>query len=100
MSVGIIRTDSTESNHETSSSDTKSNPTSVIWFGGADVTRDLGIVQTLAAFTGESDITVTKDVVDELVHRRFFEPTSVTSLAAESSGTLDFLGQEVADIYT
>lgn len=99
MMVDITPTKSAENNHETSASDTESNPTSVIRLGRADITRDLGIVQTLATFAGEGDITITEDVVNELIHCGLFEPTSYIGLAAESSRTLDFLGQEFADIY-
>ena len=99
MIVDIAPTNSAENNHETSASDTKSDPTSVIWLGWADITRDLGIVQTLATFAVEGDITITEDVINELIHCGLFEPTSCTSPAAESSGTFDFLGQEVADVY-
>lgn len=101
MIVGITRTNSAENNYETSPGDTEGDPTSVvIRLGWADVTRDLGIVQTLATFASESDITITEDIVNELIHRRLFEPTSSIGPTAEASRTLDLLGQEVADICT
>lgn len=96
--VGFTHTSSTESNHEASPSDTEGNPTCVIRLRRSDVTRDLGIVQTLSTVTGEGNIAVAEDVVNELVHRGLLESTSSTSLTAESSGTLNFLGQEIADI--
>jgi len=95
-----MRTKSAENNHETSSSNTESDPSSVIRLGRADVTGDLGIVQTLATFAGESDITIAEDIINQLIHRRLFKPTSGTSPTAESSGAPNFLSQEVADVYT
>ena len=96
--AGITRTDGTESNHETSPGDTEGNPTSVIWLGRADVTGDLGIVQTLSSFAGEGDITIAEDVVDKLIHRGLFESTSAIRPTVESGRALDFLVQEIADI--
>jgi hypothetical protein len=97
--VDITPTNSAENNHETSTSDTESDPTSVVRLGWADITRDLGIVQTFPTFAGEGDITITENVVNELIHRGLFEPTSCTGPAAERSGTSNFFGQEVADVY-
>jgi hypothetical protein len=59
-------------------------------------------VQTFTAFAGESDIAITEDVVDKLIHRRLLKPTFGIRFgirpAAETSGTLNFLGQEVTDV--
>lgn len=49
-------------------------------------------MQTFTAFARESDITVAEDVVDQLIHRGFLEATSSIRPAAESGGTLNFLG--------
>lgn len=97
--VDFTHTSGAENNHEASPSDTESDPACVIRFGRAGITRDLRIVQTLSTFAGESDIAITEDVVNELIHRRLFEATSVTSPTTEGSGTLNLLGQEIADIY-
>lgn len=98
MLVSLARTSSAKNNHNTSPSDTEGNPACTIRLGWADITRDLGIVQTFSTFASESDIAVAEDVVNELIHSRFFEPTSGASPATESGGTLNLLGQEIADI--
>ena len=49
-------------------------------------------MQTFTTLAHKSDVAVAKDVVDELIHRRFLEPTSSIRPAAESGRTLDFLG--------
>jgi len=55
-------------------------------------------VQAFTTSTRECDVTITEDVVDKLIHRRLLEATLGIRPAAESGGTLDLLGQEVADI--
>jgi len=61
--------------------------------------RNLRIVQTFSTITLEGDVCITEDVVDEIVHSRFLEPASITSLAAKSCGSTDLFSQEVADIF-
>ena len=90
MIVDITHANSAENNHETSTGNTKTNPMSVIQPGWAEITRDLGIVQTLATIAGESDIAVTGDVFNEYIHHRLFEPASCTCPAADSSETFGY----------
>ena len=44
MIIDIAPTNGAENDHETSASNTKSDPTSVIRLGWADITRNLGIM--------------------------------------------------------
>ena len=87
----ITHTNGTENNQETSPSDAEGNPVCVIWLWRANIPRDLGIMQTFAALARKGDISIAKNVVDELVHRRLLKLTPCTRLAAEGGRTLDFL---------
>lgn len=48
-------------------------------------------MQTLAAIASDTDVTVTEDIIDKLIHRGLLEFTVCARLAAERSRTLDFL---------
>lgn len=61
-------------------------------------TRHLVRPQALAALALESDVRVTEDVRDELVHRRLLEPAVLSSTRAEFARALDFLSQEIRDV--
>lgn len=57
-------------------------------------------MQTLSTFTLQSDVLVTEDGVNQLVHGRFLEFASLSCLTAKGSGSFDLLLEEVANIDT
>lgn len=55
-------------------------------------------MKTLSTLAIEENGWITKDVVDEVVHRRFREFAPFAARAREAAGTLDFLFQEFVDV--
>ena len=59
---------------------------------------DLRIVQALATLAVQCNVRITEDVGNQSVHSRLFELASVARFAAELSGSLDILLQEVTNV--
>ncbi len=56
-------------------------------------------MQTFTTFALKSDIRVSENTVDQLVHGRFFKPTSLATFTAEGSGSLDLLSQKLSNVW-
>lgn len=56
-------------------------------------------METLATIAIESNSGITKDIINEIVHSRFGELASFPTDARETSRALDFLVEELIDIY-
>ena len=63
-----------------------------------DISGDLGIVQTLAAFALQGDVMVAEESLNEIVHSRLLERAPLPLSADELGGTFDILPEEVRDI--
>jgi len=55
-------------------------------------------VETLATIAVQGNGGITKDIIDEVVHRRFGELASFSTDARETSWALDFLVEELVDV--
>jgi len=55
-------------------------------------------MQAFATLTDQRNVFVTKDVIDQLIHRWLFKLATGTSLAAESGRPLDLLVQKFPNI--
>ena len=55
-------------------------------------------METLATIAIEGNGGITKDIIDEIVHGRFGELASFSTDTRETSGTLDFLVEELVDV--
>lgn len=63
-----------------------------------NISRDLCIMQTFTAFAFESNMSIAKHVVDQVIHRWLLELAALTSLAREIGWPLDFFSKKVANI--
>ena len=68
------------------------------WQMAYTITRHLRIVQAFSSLTVECNVRVSKDIIDQRVHRWFFEPAPLARLAAKRSGSSDFFDEEVRNI--
>lgn len=55
-------------------------------------------MQTLTTFARQRNVFIPEDVIDQLIHSWLFKLASGTRLAAESSGSLYFLIQEIPNV--
>jgi len=66
--------------------------------GTYNIARNLAVMQAFATLTDQRNVFVTKDVIDQLIHRWLFKLATGTSLAAESGRPLDLLVQKFPNI--
>lgn len=55
-------------------------------------------MKTFATITSKSDVDVSEDLVDEIVHCWLLEFTALTRLARELGGSLKLLAQEIVNV--
>jgi hypothetical protein len=55
-------------------------------------------VQTFAALAVEGNVSISKYIIDEIVHGWFLEFAALPSLAREIGRSLDFFGEEITNI--
>jgi hypothetical protein len=101
MRVSHIPKNCNRQNDDQSSTSTAERyPFGIVRLSWAMITRHLGIVQAFSSLTVERNVGVSKDIIDQRVHRRFFEPAPLARLATKRCGSPDFFDEEVRNINT